>query len=71
MAASTAVGAQTTPIKVQGKEYKIKNVDADTLEATAVSRSMWDNAGLSDISLEYRETRLSSHLCLPPFFWSS
>lgn len=38
MAASTAVGAQKTPIKVRGKEYQIKSVGADTLEATSVSR---------------------------------
>ena len=37
MAANTAVGAQKTPIKVQGKEYQLKSVGADTLEATAVS----------------------------------
>ncbi|CAA3032870.1 Hypothetical predicted protein [Olea europaea subsp. europaea] len=35
-AVSTPVGASKDPIKVQGKEYSLKSVDADSLEATAV-----------------------------------
>lgn len=36
IAVNTPVGASKGPIKVQGKEYKLKDVNADTLTAEAV-----------------------------------
>ena len=51
---NTPVGASKGPIKVQGKEYKLKDVNADTLTAEAVRTSA---SVLVPITLELTRSR--------------